>query len=62
MNIWLEKSQKNLLPLSEEKQDFKKALQEWFYTNDIVDHEQALEICDLCEKDELRYHLKLQII
>lgn len=60
MNIWVKNSSKNLLPLSEEKKDFKLALKEWVFTGEIVDHETPSEICELCEKDELRYHFEIK--
>ena len=60
MNIWVKNSLKNLLPLSEEKEDFKVALKEWFFTGEIVDHETPIEVCELCEKDELRYHFEIK--
>ncbi|MBL0145398.1 MAG: hypothetical protein IPP48_06215 [Chitinophagaceae bacterium] len=60
MNIWVKNSSKNLLPLSEEKEDFKIALKEWIFTGEIVDHETPIETCELCEKDELRYHFEIK--
>ena len=60
MNIWLKNSSKNLLPLSEENEDFKIALKEWFFTGEIIDHEATIEICALCEKDKLRYHFEIK--
>lgn len=60
MNIWLKNSYKNLLPLSEEKENFKLALKEWFYTGEIIDHETPIETCELCEKDELRYQFEIK--
>lgn len=59
MNIWLQNSIKNLLPLSEEKENFKEALKEWFFTGEILDHEQPIETCELCEKDEVRYQFEI---
>jgi hypothetical protein len=60
MNVWLENSKKNLLALSEEKQNFIKAIQEWFFTGEIIDYHLANEMCELCEKDELRYHFEIR--
>ena len=60
MNVWLNNSVKNLLPLSENKKDFNVALKEWFFTGEIIDHEDAIEVCQLCEKDELRYHFEIE--
>lgn len=47
---------KNLFRLSEEKEHFVKAQKEWFFTGEIIDHEQPVETCELCEHEALRYH------
>lgn len=60
MNFWVKNSIKNLLPLSEEKNDFKLALQEWFFSGEIIDYGDSRENCQLCEKDELRYHFEIK--
>lgn len=60
MNIWLENSKKNLLALSKEKQNFPKAVKEWFYTGETIDYHEPTETCELCEKDELRYHFEIK--
>lgn len=60
MNIWLKNSMKNLLVLSEEKENFTKAIAEWFYTGEIIDYHLPTEMCELCEKDELRYHFEIR--
>lgn len=59
MNRWLENSKKNLLPLSKEKIDFQKALREWSFTGEIKYHEQATEICEVCEHENLKYHFEI---
>lgn len=59
MNIWLENSKKNILPRSVEQTDFKEALKEWSFTGNIIDHEEPIEICELCEKDDLRYEFEI---
>jgi len=59
MNVWLKNSIKNLLPLSEEKEDFKLAVKEWYFTGNIIDHEQPIESCRLCEHEDLRYHYEI---
>ncbi|RYE24768.1 MAG: hypothetical protein EOP51_06295 [Sphingobacteriales bacterium] len=59
MNVWLDNSMRNIFPLSAEKNDFKLAIAEWFFTGNIVDHEHAQEYCQLCEKDQLRYHYEI---
>ncbi|MBS0424091.1 MAG: hypothetical protein JSR71_06630 [Proteobacteria bacterium] len=60
MSIWLENSAKNLLPLSVEKENFSIAIKEWFYTDELIEYEEAEEICELCEKDGLRYHFQIK--
>lgn len=60
MNVWIKKSTKNLLRLSEEKEDFNLALKEWTYTGNLIDHEAPTEQCELCEHDELRYHFEIK--
>jgi len=60
MNIWLKNSIKNLLELSEEKENFTKATKEWFYTGEIFDYHIPTEMCELCEKEELRYHFEIR--
>ena len=54
-NYWLEKSKENLVPMSLAS-EFKKALTEWFFTGDVIDHNEANETCELCEHEDLRYH------
>lgn len=60
MNIYMKNSCKNLLPLSEDKEDFKEAVKEWFFTGAIVDYEAPTETCELCEKDEVRYQYEIK--
>jgi hypothetical protein len=60
MSIWLENSEKNLLPLSTEKENFAIAIKEWFYTDELIEYEEPEEICELCEKDGLKYHFKIK--
>jgi hypothetical protein len=60
MNIWLQNSIKNLLLLSENKISFQEAIKEWFYTGEIFDNHLANQICELCEKDKLRYHFEIR--
>jgi hypothetical protein len=60
MSIWLENSEKNLLPLSAEKENFAVAIKEWFYTDELIEYEEPEEICELCEKDGLKYHFQIK--
>lgn len=59
MSSWVSGCIKNLLPLSEEKRDFQKALREWFYTGDCYDFIDSSEKCELCEYSHLRYQFKI---
>jgi len=59
MNAWLKNSIKNLLPLSQEKKDFNKALREWSFTGETIDYETPEELCQLCEMEGLRYHFQI---
>lgn len=56
---WVSRSAANLLPLSQEKQDFQKALKEWIYTGDAYDLESPMEHCELCEHPDIRYQFKI---
>lgn len=60
MSIWLENSARNLLPLSAEKENFAVAIKEWFYTDELIEYDEPDQICELCEKDGLRYHFKIK--
>ena len=51
---------KNIFSLSEEKTDFKTALTEWKFTGEIVVYEEPIEICNLCEHPNLRYHYEIE--
>ena len=57
-NPWLENSMKNLIHVSEAG-SFSEALAEWSFTGGVVDHEEPIEVCELCEHEELRYHYEI---
>ncbi|EIZ1550928.1 TPA: hypothetical protein GRR64_19235 [Vibrio parahaemolyticus] len=59
INCWLRNSMKNLLNLSVSN-EFYEACGEWEFTGEVFDYEEPREICELCEKDELRYHFKIK--
>ena len=48
----------NILPLSISG-ELTEAFREWYYTGDMYDHEVADQVCYLCNKDDLRYHFKI---
>ncbi|ELZ7198877.1 hypothetical protein U0N67_002704 [Vibrio parahaemolyticus] len=59
INYWIRNSIKNLLEMSISK-DFKTACGEWTFTGVVFDYEEPIEICQLCGKDELRYHFEIK--
>lgn len=48
-----------LRPVSE-SQDVREMLAEWDYIGDIIDHEEAIETCQLCGEQGLRYHFQVR--
>ena len=56
---WGSRAAKNLLPLSQEKQDLKKALKEWVYTGDCYDLGVSVSSCELCEHSGIRYQFEI---
>jgi hypothetical protein len=36
------------------------AFEEWYFTENVVDHEQPMETCQLCGKEDLRYHFEIK--
>lgn len=36
------------------------AFDEWFFTEHTIDHEEPIEICQLCGQQDLRYHFQIQ--
>ena len=38
---------------------FPAAFAEWFFTEEVVDHEQPIETCELCGQERLRYHFEI---
>ena len=49
----------NILPLSV-AESLPEAFEEWTFTDDIRDHEEPVERCQLCEQEHLRYHFKIR--
>ena len=49
----------SILPLSV-GDTLPKAFEEWYFTEDVVDHEQPVETCQLCGQEELRYHFEIE--
>jgi len=57
---WLERVKKSIFPLSIEKRDIRKALEEWYYTGDTYDLEYPCEDCELCGHRDIRYQFTIQ--
>jgi hypothetical protein len=49
----------NILPLSV-SDNLPEAFQEWFFTEEVYDHGEAIANCGLCDQEELRYHFKIR--
>ncbi len=49
----------NILPLSVGA-TLPEAFEEWSFTDRTVDHEDAIETCQLCDQEELRYHFEIK--
>jgi hypothetical protein len=55
-----QQAQENLLPLSQEKTDFKVAVSEWVWTGTmLVGHKPLARTCQLCENKGLVYHYEI---
>lgn len=50
---------RNILPLSV-AESLPEAFEEWTFTDEIEDHEEPIETCQLCEQEQLRYHFKIR--
>lgn len=50
---------KNILPLSVAEL-LPEAFEEWTFTDEIRDHEEPVETCQLCEQEQLRYHFMIR--
>jgi len=49
----------NILPLSQAGM-LPEAFKEWYFTEQTEDHEQAIEECQLCDQEQLRYHFEIR--
>lgn len=54
----LKRVSENLLPRSRAS-TLVEALKEWAFTDRVEDHEEAIETCQLCGQEELRYHFEI---
>ncbi|MDR0785692.1 MAG: hypothetical protein LBE74_07415 [Treponema sp.] len=61
MHKFIENATKNLLSNSVEKNDYKKAKKEWYFTDEVIDNSENFEIdetrpsCELCKHEDLRW-------
>jgi len=58
MNNYPKKVSENILPFSVAG-TLPEAFKEWSFTEKTIDHEEPVEICQLCEHEELRYHFEI---
>mgnify|MGYP000047021215 CR=1 FL=1 len=56
---WTERVKKNILPVSEENTDVRKALDEWIYEGFMYDIETPEEVCELCDHLHIRYQFEI---
>lgn len=59
MSIYLQRVAENILPLSL-AETLSDAFKEWYFTENIEDHEIAEEDCELCNQEQLRYHFEIK--
>lgn len=59
MSTYPQRVADNILPLSVAGV-LPDAFREWYFTESIEDHEDAEEICQLCNQEELRYHFEIK--
>lgn len=59
MSTYPQRVRDNILPLSIGS-TLPEAFEEWSFTEQIVDHEQSIETCQLCEQEALRYHFEIR--
>jgi hypothetical protein len=55
---YIERVCETIIPLSV-SDDCKKALKEWYFTENTIDHLESTEECELCGQDGLRYHFEI---
>ena len=59
MGQYLQRVADNILPLSVAG-TLPEAFKEWYFTGRTEDHEQAIEDCQLCNQEQLRYHFEIE--
>jgi hypothetical protein len=58
MSTYLQRVCDNILPLSVAS-SLPEAFEEWSFTGNLEDHEDADETCQLCDQEQLRYHFEI---
>src|SRR5262245_43503013 len=58
MQTYPERVREHILPLSV-ADTLPKARGEWYFTGNVVDHEEACATCELCGQEGLRYHFEI---
>jgi hypothetical protein len=53
------KVKENILPLSISG-TLPEAFNEWYFTDNTIDHEAPIEVCQLCNQEQLRYHFEIK--
>lgn len=59
MNPYMQRVAATIFPKSEEKHNIKKALDEWYHTDEMIDTETADKVCELCGQHHLRYQFEI---
>lgn len=59
VNTYPQRVRDNILPLSVGS-TLPEAFEEWSFTEQIKDHGQSIETCQLCEQEDLRYHFEIR--
>ena len=59
MSTYTQRVADNILPLSVAG-TLPEAFQEWCFTDSVEDHESAVEDCELCGQEQLRYHFEIE--
>lgn len=59
MSVYLQRVAENILPLSSAK-ILSDAFKEWYFTENIEDHQSADENCELCDQEQIRYHFEIK--
>ena len=58
MSTYPQRVADKILPLSQAG-TLPEAFKEWIFTGETEDHEHAIEECQLCNQEQLRYHFKI---